>query len=55
MGFAGGALRVADVVGDLHRHVVAVGHDFDLVFVADEQAVAFDVAAEIENDRIHCI
>src|SRR5471032_1710627 len=50
---AGRAFRVADVVGDLHRDVVAVRHDFDLVLVALEQAVAFDVAAEVENDCIH--
>ncbi len=50
---AGGPLRVADVVGHLHGHVVAVGHDFDLVLVTLEQAIAFDVAAEVENDCIH--
>jgi hypothetical protein len=32
---------------------VAVGHQLDLVGVAFEQAVAFDIVAEVENDGIH--
>src|SRR5450830_183449 len=53
MRLAGGTLRVADVVGDLHGHVVAVGHDFDLVGIAFQQGVAFDRGAQVENNCIH--